>query len=101
MLNESNFEEDYDINHKIILVLNTEIQRLSEKDQSINKSSHSTVAHLRSKTKLKKTHHRVQLVFTSTQIEDEQNKEDASTTFSEQAYMNENSFFTADHTLFT
>jgi len=55
-----------------IVVLNTEIQQLSEKDQPTNKSSHSTVAHSRSNTKLKKTH-RVQLVFTSTQTEVEQN----------------------------
>ena len=52
MLNESNPEEDDDINQKIIHVLNTEIQRLSKKDQPSKSND--------------KTHHKAQLVRTST-----------------------------------
>ena len=59
------------------------------------------MTHLQSKTKFNKTCHRVWLIFISTQTEDEQNKKDMSTAVSEQAYTHENSFFAADHILFT
>ncbi len=95
MIDELNSEEDLKINHKIIDLLKTEIWWLFKKDQSIDKSFHSTAAHSRSNTKLSKT------VFTSTQTEDEQNKKDASTGFNEQTSTDGKCFFAADHTSVT
>lgn len=85
----------------IIHVLNIEIWQLFKKEWSTDNSFHLTTTHSRPNTKLNKTHHRAQLIFTSTQTENVQNKEDTSTAISEQAHTHENSFFAADHISFT